>query len=105
MAHHERVQDGGIMLADDWKLYPVDERNWELCHLYASEARGARKASSRPTWHPCGRYYSYNTVPEAALYVIDQKAKERARQELLGLRAFLGEYARIVREVREAVAR
>lgn len=67
------IEDGGVMLTDDWKLWPLDDRNWELCHRYVSAAVGRHDGGTEPTWHRCGKFYSYNTVPEAMLYVADQK--------------------------------
>ena len=91
MARKESVQSGGILLAENWKLWPMDERNWELCTL----AEGGR-------WKPYGRYYQYNTIDEAMLYVIDQLAKDGARDEMLALASAMEQWREGVESVREA---
>jgi len=73
MARKESVQRGGIILAEGWKLHPMDDRNWELCQLTESG------------WRPYGRYYSYNTVDQALLYVADQLTKAKCYDESLAL--------------------
>ena len=101
----KNVQDGGILLADDWKLYPLDERNWELCHLCPTKETPATKANGTAgvvRWQRCGRFYSYNTIDEAMLYVIDQLAKDGARDEMLALASAMEQWREGVESVREA---
>lgn len=85
------IQGAGILLAEHWKLFPTDARNWELCEL---TDRG---------WMHRGRYYSYNTVDEAMLYVIDQLVKEKSREQAVTLTEALEQYRSIAESVREAV--
>lgn len=47
-------QSNGIVFGD-WKLVPVDARNWELCKLGES------------CWRPLGRFYQCNTIDNARL--------------------------------------
>lgn len=108
MAKAKSVQEGGIMLADNWKLYPVDERNWELCRYVAvndTPVSRANGTAGQMRWQPLGRFYSYDTVGEALAYAADELVKEKARQQALTLRVALAEYARACRMLREAVAR
>ena len=93
MARRDRVQEGGIILAHGWKLWPMDDRNWELC-----------KAAEDGSWKPFGRYYSYNTVEEALLYVIDELWRSGCADEARRLSADLAGYRACVAEVREALA-
>lgn len=83
------VQDGGMLLADEWKLFPVDERNWELCHLYATTSG---KEAGVVKWHRCRRFYSYNTIDQAMLYVLDVLAKQGATDQMLALASALRQW-------------
>ena len=79
------VQSGGVMLADNWKLFPVDDRNWELCQLrVTADTASARKSGTvgMMRWQRCGRFYSYNTVPNAIMYVADVLVKESCEQAI-----------------------
>jgi len=80
MARRESVQKGGMLLADEWKLWPMDDRNWELCRL------------SDGAWVPCGRYYQYNTIDQAMLYVLDVLAKQGATDQMLALASALRQW-------------
>lgn len=91
MARKETVQSGGIVLADDWKLYPIDDRNWELCKRGESG------------WSPYGRYYSYNTIDCALLYVADQLMKDKCRDAAMPLDVAAAEWKATVRELERAV--
>ena len=100
----KNVQDGGILLADDWKLYPLDERNWELCHLCPTKETPATKANGTAgvvRWQRCGRFYSYNTIDEAMLYVADQLMKDKAWAQHMELGSALVEYRAIAESIRE----
>lgn len=68
------VEHGGMVICDAFKLFPVDDRNWELCEL-----RTQRDGSAR--WMRCGRFYSYNTVGEAIAYVADILLKRRCVEQ------------------------
>ena len=91
-------ESGGVILADDWKLVPVDGRNWELCHRHVTQARGRHQGGTEPTWHRCGRFYSYSTVGSAFVYVADELLKAKVKGEAVSLVDALREYERIMRE-------
>lgn len=93
----KNVQDGGILLADDWKLFPIDDANWELCHRYATTSG---RDEGIVKWHRCGRFYSYGTLDEAALYVADQLMKQRAYARHMELGSALVEYREIADSIR-----
>ena len=57
----------------DWRLTPVDSLNWELCHRHVA-TRG--KNEGREQWNRMGRYYSYNTLPNAVLFAAEQEMRE-----------------------------
>lgn len=82
MAKNKDIQDGGVLLADEWKLYPIDEDLWELCHLHAT-SKG--RDSGVTKWHRCGRFYTHGTVSQALLYVADQLTRARCYDEALAL--------------------
>lgn len=56
-----------------WRLVPVDSLNWELCHLHAV-TKG--KNAGAEQWNRIGRYYSYNTLPNAVLFAAEQELRE-----------------------------
>lgn len=91
MARVSKVQDGGIILCDGWKLWPMDDRNWELCELRDG------------VWRPCGRFYSYNTVGEAIAYVADVELKRKATATALDLLEALATYRDIVEGIAESL--
>jgi hypothetical protein len=100
----KNVQDGGILLADDWKLYPLDERNWELCHLCPTKETPATKANGTAgvvRWQRCGRFYSYNTIDEAMLYVIDALMKDGCKDDALALASAMRQWQQLAESVRE----
>jgi hypothetical protein len=97
------IRDNGILLADDWKLVPIDSRNWELCQRYVSQARGRHKGGTEPTWHHCGRFYSSNTIDCALLYVADNLMKDKCRDAALTLDAAVAEWKATIRELERAV--
>ena len=101
MAKHKDIQDIGILLANEWKLVPLDDRNWELCHLHVAQPRGGREGGTEPRWYRCGRFYQYNTMDEAMLYVIDQLAKDGVRDEMLALASAMERWREGVESVRE----
>ena len=99
---------GEVMLAPNWKLVPVDSRNWELCRLSTTQSTPVTRRNGtvgEVRWHRCGRYYSYNTVAEALLYVADELMKERAHGRHMELQDALREYREIADSLRQAVAR
>lgn len=101
------ISKGGVMLGDRWKLYPIDERNWELCELRQTRpTHTAAKAGTVGTvqWQRCGKFYSYNTVPNAIAYVADVLAKERALGEALTLAETVGELREMYDEMAARVA-
>lgn len=100
------IQDGGIVLHDNWKLFPLDERNWELCELReVIDNAAARKAGTvgAMRWQRCGRYYSHNTIDCALLYVADQLMKDKCRDAAMELDAAVVEWRDVVREVERTV--
>lgn len=102
MAKHKDIQGVGFTLADDWKLVPLDDRNWELCHRHVAQPRGGREAGTEPRWYRCGRFYSYNTVDQAMLYVIDQLAKENATDQVLALASAMRQWQDGVERIERA---
>lgn len=91
-------QEGGIVFGD-WKLMPLDDRNWELCHRH--ETADTTKARRNGTvgnvrWHRLGRYHQHNTVHLAIQYAADCALKEKAHGEQMSLQDALHEYAKIV---------
>lgn len=90
-------QEGGIVFGD-WKLVPLDDRNWELCHRH--ETADTTKARRNGTvgnvrWHRMGRYYQYNTFPLAIQYAADCALKEKAHGTQMELLDALHEYETI----------
>lgn len=90
MARTESVQSGGIVFGD-WKLHPLDSRNWELC----------RRSDSG--WRPLGRYYQYNTFALAIQYAADCELKDKAYGRQMALEDALYEYRAIVDGMQRAV--
>lgn len=74
-----------------WRLVPVDALNWELCHRHAV-TRG--KNAGKESWHHMHRYYSYNTIPNAAIFAADQEMREGG--DVVELSKALDEYRVIV---------
>lgn len=72
----ERSAVGGITFGN-WKLVPLDDRNWELCHLHAS-SRGKNEGVEQ--WHRLGRYYGYHGIDLAMLYAADVELKWKHRE-------------------------
>ena len=98
------VQSGGVMLAEGWKLYPVDDRNWELCQLRecSDSARSRRSGNAgRVMWFRCGRFYSSATVEHAMLYVMDELWKASLGDEARGLAVALANYRALLAEARD----
>ena len=91
-------QNGGIVFGD-WKLFPVDDRNWELCHRHAmADNARTRKAGTVGTlrWVRLGRYYSYNTFDLAVQYAADVELKAKAEERVMELQDALAAYRTIV---------
>ena len=95
------VQGVGITFGD-WKLFPVDPMNWELCHRHAT-TRGASKGTVK--WNRLGRFYQHNTVPQAIQYAADCELKDKAREQALTLQEALDEYRAIIDAMRADVIR
>lgn len=83
MARTESVQSGGIVFGE-WKLFPVDDRNWELCALRDH------------AWRPLGRFYQFNTFDLALRYAADCELKAKAHDAVMSLEDAIGEYHAIV---------
>ena len=104
------VPSGGVVLAEKWKLVPLDDRNWELCHMRQATDTHGRPRGGAERWFRCGRFYSYNGVERAMLYVLDELWKagdaDAARQlsvDLAGYRACLAEVRGMVGPLVEAM--
>lgn len=94
------VPDCGILLAEGWKLVPVDERNWELCEHRAPRDSHGNPRDGEPRWFRCGRFYQYNTIDEALLYVADEMAKRKCWTRQMELGIALVEYRVIANSIR-----
>jgi len=96
MARKESVQSGGIVFGD-WKLMPVDSRNWELCKLGES------------CWRPLGRFYQFNTFDLALQYAADCEMKNECHDREMELADAIAAYRTIVAvlrdDVRDAISR
>ena len=86
------VQEGGITFGD-WKLFPVDSRNWELCHRHAN-TRGESKGTVQ--WNRLGRFYQFNTFDLALQYAADEELKGKAYGTAMELKDAIAEYRTIV---------
>ena len=99
-------QEGGIVLHENWKLFTVDSRNWELCERreVPDNAR-SRDAGTVGImrWQRCGRYYSHNTIDCALLYVADNLMKDKCRDAALTLDAAVAEWKATIRELEQTV--
>ena len=73
----DNCQTNGIVFGD-WKLVPVDSRNWELCHRHVAKATGRHKGGTRPQWNRLGRFYQCTTFDAAIQYAADCELKEKA---------------------------
>ena len=99
------VQEGGIVFGD-WKLFPVDSRNWELCHRHeVADTTTARKAGTvgRVQWNRLGRFYQCNTIDAAIQYAADCELKGKAYGRQMELQDALYEYRAIVDGMSAAV--
>lgn len=76
------IQSGGIVFGD-WKLFPVDDRNWELCQYRTALDRHGNPAGDEFRWYCCGRFYQYNTLHLALQYAADRELKDSAYLEPL----------------------
>lgn len=92
MAKQVSVQDGGIVFGD-WKLFPIDSANWELCHRHEN-SRGKNRGVVQ--WNRAGRFYQCNTIHLAVQYAADQELKAKAYGTQMELQDALHEYAKIV---------
>lgn len=92
-------QEGGIVFGN-WKLFPLDGMNWELCHRHeTADTESARKSGSAGTlrWHRLGRYYQASTFEGAILYAADVELKGRCKDVAIQLEDALREHERIVK--------
>ena len=98
MAKTKDCQSGGIVFGD-WKLCPLDDRNWELCHRHAvADTTTARRAGTvgEVKWHRLGRFYSWNTFANALGYAADCELKAGCKDAAMGLDDALDRYEEIV---------
>lgn len=70
------VPDNGVVLADDWKLVPVDARNWELCQFRRPCDNNGNPKEGEARWFRCGRFYSYGAIGHAMAYVADEPPQD-----------------------------
>ena len=96
----KNCQEGGIVFGGKWKLFPVDEKNWELCHLHEN-TRGNNKGTVQ--WNRLGRYYSYNTFDLAVQYAADVELKAKASEQAMELWDALETYRDIVADLKADV--
>lgn len=96
----KNCQEGGIVFGGKWKLFPVDDRNWELCHLHEN-TRGNNKGTVQ--WNRLGRFYSFNTFHLAVQYAADVELKAKAHGRVMELEDALREYGRIVEALKADV--
>ena len=90
-------QEGGIVFGS-WKLFQLDDMNWELCHRHenADTATARRLGTAGDLkWHRCGRYYQHDTFGQALSYAADVELKAKCRDEAMGLTDALREHERI----------
>lgn len=103
MAKNRSCQEGGIVFGD-WKLFPLDDMNWELCHRHeTADTESARKAGNvgKLAWHRLGRYYQANTFEGSILYAADVELKDRCKDVAIQLEDALREHERIVKLMME----
>ena len=86
------VQEGGIVFGD-WKLFPVDSRNWELCHRHAN-TRGESKGTVQ--WNRLGRFYQFNTFDLALQYAADEELKGKAYGTAMELQDAIRQYRTVI---------
>lgn len=91
----DNCQTNGIVFGD-WKLVPVDSRNWELCHRHVARATGRHKGGTRPQWNRLGRFYQCNTFDAAIQYAADCELKDECHDRAMGLAEAIAEYRAIV---------
>lgn len=98
----DNCQTNGIVFGD-WKLVPVDSRNWELCHRHVARATGRHKGGTRPQWNRLGRFYQFNTFDLALQYAADEELKDGCHDRAMGLAYAIAEYRAIVDGMSAAV--
>jgi hypothetical protein len=99
------VQEGGIVFGD-WKLFPVDSRNWELCHRHeVADTTSARRAGTvgRVQWNRLGRFYQHSTFDAAIQYAADCELKGGCHDRAMELGEAIAEYRAIVDGMSAAV--
>lgn len=84
----------------DWRLVPMDDHNWELCHRHAA-TRG--KNAGQVQWNRMHRYYQYNTLDCALLFAADFELKEKREGRVAEIGRALEEYRAIVGALRADV--
>ena len=107
MTKNRDVQEVGIVFGD-FKLVPLDDRNWELCHRHeTADTRTARESGTvgKVRWHRLGRYYQHNTIHLAIQYAADRALKDGAHGTQMELMDALHEYETITRALVAEVAR
>lgn len=95
-------QEGGIVFGD-WKLFPVDSMNWELCHRH--ETKDTKRAVAAGTagqvrWNRTGRFYQHNTFDLAIQYAADVELKAKAHAKVIELWDALEQYRDIIADLK-----
>ena len=98
----DNCQTNGIVFGN-WKLVPVDSRNWELCHRHVAKATGRHKGGTRPQWNRLGRFYQCNTFDAAIQYAADCELKDGCHDRAMELAEAIAEYRAIVDGMSAAV--
>lgn len=100
-------QTGGIVFGD-WKLFPVDDRNWELCHRHeTADTTSARRSGTvgDVKWHRTGRFYQYGTIGNALRYAADVELKNGCHGRVMEIEDAIHEYETIMAALMADVAR
>ena len=98
----DNCQTNGIVFGN-WKLVPVDSRNWELCHRHVAKATGRHKGGTEPQWNRLGRFYQCNTFDAAIQYAADCELKDGCHDRAMELAEAIAEYRAIVDGMSAAV--
>ena len=101
------IQNIGIQFGERWKLVPLDDRNWELCHKHETgDTYTARSNGSvgEVKWHRLGKYYQHDTFGSALRFAADRELKESHAEVAADIMAALTEYERILQGFLEGLS-
>lgn len=76
----------------NWRLVPVDQLNFELCHRHVT-SRGKNAGTER--WHRLGRFYSFSTIGNALWFAATRELAEEDGAAVAEIREALSEFERI----------